>query len=87
MKTHAARLKTYDSWPLCFMDKNDMAAPVFTSLASGTWFDARSVECRLGTGSLEMIPSLTIKSGALIATSPMQTFLTILTPRKVWLWL
>jgi hypothetical protein len=29
MKKHAARLKTYESWPLSFMDKNEMAAAGF----------------------------------------------------------
>jgi hypothetical protein len=62
----------------------------FTVWVEKIGFDARSVQCNLGTGRLETNPSPLIDAGprvvvSLVVTLP-ETFLSVLTPRRVWLY-
>jgi hypothetical protein len=62
MKSYAARLKTYEGWSLTFMDKDEMAAADSISPAMEICFDALSVKCWSGTGSLGITPSTDINT-------------------------
>jgi hypothetical protein len=77
MKKEADRLRTYDRWPVSFVNKNDMAAAGFYFMGSEDTVRCHSVESRLGCGSLEITPSGNINVGASLAGSSKGTLLEI----------
>ena len=71
MKKEADLLRTYERWPVYFMEKRTYQLLDFSSQTGKMWFVVHSVEWRLGGGSKEMTPSGTISFGANLVGSSM----------------
>jgi hypothetical protein len=89
MNKEADRLRTYDSWSVSFMKKNDMAAAGFYFMCIGNMVRCLFSVVQVGCWGPGDEPSPKMNAGASLTASPAgtlpETFLSVLTHCRVWL--
>jgi hypothetical protein len=87
MKTQADRLKTYEHWPLSFLDKNEIAAAGFYLTGYGDLVRCPFCKVLMGywkSGDERLFDHKRLRPDCDFIN---RHILQILTPHKVWVWL